>query len=267
MADGERRSVFSDRSRNGRVYKSSPLLNSVRKYQASEKSSLSESFEAPKCYGTTRNPLQPQCEVKLIGHILEATDTLQGLAIKYGVTVEQLRRVNKIWANDNIHLFKILKVPVKKDSQHHMSELEVSDDESGTDNSGIYVDRTSNNVVMGKQEKQSSMLDGALEKSKDADLGSSEEKQNNQTPLSFLEQLDARIKSSKQQSEKLRTVSGPRVIADVEKLKASNVAADDLFQPLEIMSSRRQRGQILTSNRHTKRDQTLLNSDDHFFEL
>lgn len=87
-----------------------------------------------------------------------------------------------------------------------MSELEVSDDESGTDNSGIYVNRTSNDVLMGEQEKQSSMsmLDGALEKSKDADLGSSEEKQNNQTPLSFLEQLDARIKSSKQQSEKLR---------------------------------------------------------------
>lgn len=85
-----------------------------------------------------------------------------------------------------------------------MSELEVSDDESGTDNSGIYVDRTSNDLLMGKQGKQSSMLDGALEESKDADLSSSEEKQNNQTPLSFLEQLDARIKSSKQQSEKLR---------------------------------------------------------------
>ena len=48
---------------------------------------MSESFEAPKSYGTTRNPLQPQCEVKLIGHVLDETDTLQGLAIKYGVTV------------------------------------------------------------------------------------------------------------------------------------------------------------------------------------
>ena len=87
MADGERQSIFSDRARNGRTYKSSPLLSSSRKYQASEKSSLSESFEAPKSYGTTRNPLQPQCDVKLIGHVLEVTDTLQGLAIKYGVTV------------------------------------------------------------------------------------------------------------------------------------------------------------------------------------
>lgn len=89
MAEAERESIFSDRVRNGRTSSSNPFLSSARKYQVSEKSSLSESFEAPKSYGTTRNPLQPQCEVKLIGHVLEATDTLQGLAIKYGVTVSK----------------------------------------------------------------------------------------------------------------------------------------------------------------------------------
>ena len=87
MAAGERQSIFSEWARNGLSFKTSPLLNLSRKYQVSEKSSLSESFEAPKSYGTTRNPLQPQCEVKLIGHVLDETDTLQGLAIKYGVTV------------------------------------------------------------------------------------------------------------------------------------------------------------------------------------
>ena len=99
MAEGERQSIFSERARNGFSYKSSSLLNSARKYQASEKSSLSESFEAPKSYGTTRNPLQPQCEVKLIGHVLEETDTLQGLAIKYGVTVswEKMLREKNIY--------------------------------------------------------------------------------------------------------------------------------------------------------------------------
>lgn len=89
MAEGERQSIFSDRARNGRTDKSNPLLSSVRKIQVSEKSSLSQSFEAPKCYGTTRNPMQPQCDVKLIGHVLHPSDTLQGLAIKYGVTVSR----------------------------------------------------------------------------------------------------------------------------------------------------------------------------------
>ena len=87
MAEGDRQSIFSDRGL--RNYKSSPLLNSGRKNQVSEKSSLSDSLEAPKSYGTTRNPLQPQCDIKLIGHVLVSTDTLQGLAIKYGVTVSK----------------------------------------------------------------------------------------------------------------------------------------------------------------------------------
>lgn len=95
MAEGERPSLFADRGL--RNYKSSPLLNAVKKNQASETSSLSDSVEAPKSYGTTRNPLLPQCDVKLIGHVLETTDTLQGLAIKYGVTVSK-RIWKTIWS-------------------------------------------------------------------------------------------------------------------------------------------------------------------------
>lgn len=65
-----------------------------------------------------------------------------------------------------------------------------------------------------------------------------------------------------------RTVSGPKVIADVEKSSGSYVAEDYLFRPLETGSSRRQRGQILTSKRHVKRDKTAIqDDDDQFFEL
>ena len=66
----------------------------------------------------------------------------------------------------------------------------------------------------------------------------------------------------------VRTVSGPKVIAGMEKSSAHNAAEDDLFRPLETGSSRRQRRQILTSNRHVKRDKTaILDDDDQFFEL
>lgn len=234
----------------------------------SEKSSLSQSFDAPKCYGTTRNQLQPQCEVKLIGHVLQATDTLQGLAIKYGVTVEQLRRTNKIWTNDNIHLLKILKVPVKKDCEHYLSTFDVSDDESNTDDSGIYVDRTFSHIVTRKgAERSASVFDGIKDESKQTD-NSSKKSQNFQTTLGFLQQLDARIKDSKQESEKLRTVSGPKVIADVEKSTRSCEAEDDLFRPLKTESHRRQRGQILASKRvTTKVKSNLQDSEEQFFEL
>ena len=124
------------------------------------------------------------------------------LIIQIFCQVEQLRRANKIWANDNVHLFKILKVPVRKDSQYYTAELEVSDDESGTDDSGINEDKITNNTVVEKGAK----LGGSVEKSNKTEADHSSGKgQSNQTPSSFLDQLDARIKSSKQESEKLRS--------------------------------------------------------------
>lgn len=114
MAEAERQRIFSERARNGLSCKSSPLLGSTRKYQASEKSSLSGSFEGPKCYGSTRNPLQPQCDVKWIGHVLEETDTLQGVAIKYGVTVR--KGVGKIHILCAFHFIVIVKLFLRVNS-------------------------------------------------------------------------------------------------------------------------------------------------------
>ena len=116
--------------------------------------------------------------------------------------MEQLRRTNKIWTNDNIHLLKILKVPVKKESQHYLTRLDVSDEESNTDYTGISEDRTYSNSTT-KDTAEQSFLGGSEEKMNLAGH-SSECNQTSQTHLSFLEQLDARIKNSKQESEKLR---------------------------------------------------------------
>jgi len=115
--------------------------------------------------------------------------------------VEQLRRTNKIWANDNIHLFKILKIPVKKDSPHYLEELEVSEDGTEDSGPGINDDRTINNGVNSSKGKQcGAACDGSLDQSRER----TSEEQHIKTALSFLEQLDARIKSSKKESEKLR---------------------------------------------------------------
>ena len=117
--------------------------------------------------------------------------------------VEQLRRTNKIWANDNIHLFKILKIPVKKDSPLYLEELEVSEDESGGEDDGpvIIENRTIENGVKSNKGKQrGATCDDSLDQSKEG----TSEKQHKETALSFLQQLDARINSCKKESEKLR---------------------------------------------------------------
>lgn len=52
----------------------------------------------------------------LIKHIVAATDTLQGIALKYGVTTEQIRRVNRLWASDSLFLREHLLIPVSPDA-------------------------------------------------------------------------------------------------------------------------------------------------------
>ncbi|XP_055339954.1 lysM and putative peptidoglycan-binding domain-containing protein 2-like isoform X2 [Paramacrobiotus metropolitanus] len=47
-----------------------------------------------------------------ITHPICSTDTLQGIALKYGVTMEHLRRVNRLWASDSMHLRKFLLIPI-----------------------------------------------------------------------------------------------------------------------------------------------------------
>lgn len=110
--------------------------------------------------------------------------------------VEQLRRTNKIWANDNIHLFKILKIPVKKDSPLYLEELEVSENESGGEDDGPVINGVKNN----KGKQRGATCDDSLDQSKEG----TSEKQHKETALSFLQRLDARINSCKKESEKLR---------------------------------------------------------------
>lgn len=56
--------------------------------QIKETSSLSQSRKGPKtCYGATRKPESNTTDFKLVAHQVLLNDTLQGLAIKYGVTV------------------------------------------------------------------------------------------------------------------------------------------------------------------------------------
>jgi len=59
-----------------------------------------------KTYGSTSSrPTTLQLSRdKLILHHVQRTDTFQGLALKYGVSIEQIKRVNKLWSSDNLTL-------------------------------------------------------------------------------------------------------------------------------------------------------------------
>ncbi|KAL1122782.1 hypothetical protein AAG570_003108 [Ranatra chinensis] len=76
-----------------------------------ERIAIRDSARSLKRYGSTGNNLKRHQETFLRHSVLE-TDTLQGLALKYGVTMEQIRRANRLWANDSLFLRKSLLIPV-----------------------------------------------------------------------------------------------------------------------------------------------------------
>ena len=47
-------------------------------------------------------------------HYLEKSDTLQGLALRYNCSTNELRRINKLYSNDSIFLRQFLLVPASK---------------------------------------------------------------------------------------------------------------------------------------------------------
>ncbi|XP_075386854.1 lysM and putative peptidoglycan-binding domain-containing protein 2 [Tenrec ecaudatus] len=83
----------------------------------SEEAELSLSLARTKTrsYGSTasvRAPLGAGAIERHVQHRVCAGDTLQGIALKYGVTMEQIKRANKLFTNDCIFLKKTLNIPV-----------------------------------------------------------------------------------------------------------------------------------------------------------
>lgn len=75
-----------------------------------ETQSIRDSTKALKKYGSTCNHFKRQ--EHYVKHVISEGDTLQGIALKFGVTMEQIRRVNRLWASDSLFLREYLLIPV-----------------------------------------------------------------------------------------------------------------------------------------------------------
>ncbi|XP_023706078.1 lysM and putative peptidoglycan-binding domain-containing protein 2 isoform X2 [Cryptotermes secundus] len=77
-----------------------------------EKRSIRDSTKSLKKYGSTCNHFKRQDH--FVKHTVVEGETLQGIALKYGVTMEQIRRVNRLWASDSLFLRESLMIPVSR---------------------------------------------------------------------------------------------------------------------------------------------------------
>ncbi|KAI0633958.1 hypothetical protein C8Q77DRAFT_713037 [Trametes polyzona] len=63
-------------------------------------------------------------ETLVIVHEVQPTDSLAGVALKYGISLAELRRANQLWASDTIHLRNTLYIPV--DKARHVRHLKTA---------------------------------------------------------------------------------------------------------------------------------------------
>ncbi|XP_076143792.1 lysM and putative peptidoglycan-binding domain-containing protein 2 [Alosa pseudoharengus] len=111
-----------------------PIFPRSRSGSESE-SELSQSLARTKTrsYGSTASVTASLGE-KYIEHRVTDSDTLQGIALKYGVTMEHIKRANKLFSNDCIFLRNSLNIPVisQKPSLFNGLSLESPDSEATT---------------------------------------------------------------------------------------------------------------------------------------
>ncbi|KAF9564744.1 hypothetical protein CPC08DRAFT_606964, partial [Agrocybe pediades] len=64
-----------------------------------------------------QSPSSPDQEKEVIVHQVTSKDSLAGVALKYGISLPNLRRANKLWTSDSIHLRNVLYIPIEQASR------------------------------------------------------------------------------------------------------------------------------------------------------
>ncbi|XP_028812470.1 lysM and putative peptidoglycan-binding domain-containing protein 2 [Denticeps clupeoides] len=113
-----------------------PVFPRSRSGSGSESDSeLSQSLARTKTrsYGSTAS-VAASLGGRFVEHRVADGDTLQGIALKYGVTMEQIKRANKLFSNDCIFLRNSLNIPVhsKKPTLFNGLSLESPDGDAAT---------------------------------------------------------------------------------------------------------------------------------------
>ncbi|XP_066936043.1 lysM and putative peptidoglycan-binding domain-containing protein 1-like [Clytia hemisphaerica] len=132
--------------------------------------SLASAITSTRSYGATHSRIMTEIDTNLIKHQLQPTDTLQGLAIKYGVTVEKLKRLNKLWSNESMMAKDFILIPFQDKIHKDMNECA----KKSKDITEMYVkpDAPLHEVREHKRNKKKFTQD-TIELGSDGELGSS----------------------------------------------------------------------------------------------
>ncbi|KAK2152077.1 hypothetical protein LSH36_340g02022 [Paralvinella palmiformis] len=75
-----------------------------------ERYGLGQFVKSQTKYGTASKPTHTN--EKYFKHYVQPGETIQGIALKHGVTVEQIKRASNMWTNDSLFLREFLLIPI-----------------------------------------------------------------------------------------------------------------------------------------------------------
>uniref|UniRef100_A0A1A7X4E1 LysM and putative peptidoglycan-binding domain-containing protein 2 n=1 Tax=Iconisemion striatum TaxID=60296 RepID=A0A1A7X4E1_9TELE len=188
--------VLPMRDGGGRL--AQPIFPRSRSGSESE-SELSQSLARTKIrsYGSTASVTASLGE-KYIEHRVTDSDTLQGIALKYGVTMEQIKRANKLFSNDCIFLKNSLNIPVVSEKRFVFNGLSLESPDG--DGEAACQETDAPHIVMNDIEGPSPPPSPPHSKDSKPPQPQPEEL----SAKDFLHRLDLQIKQSKQAARRLK---------------------------------------------------------------
>ena len=123
-------------------------------------------------------------------------DTLQGISLKYGVTIEELRRVNKLFG-DSIHLRESLLVPLRTSANENQGEVLPEKKVTKEDDCSEFTveTNTKSKKVVETNTKSKKVVENSKPEKKCLEKKLSVDR--NLSALNFLQKIDSTISESK----------------------------------------------------------------------
>ncbi|XP_034030260.1 lysM and putative peptidoglycan-binding domain-containing protein 1 [Thalassophryne amazonica] len=180
---------------------------------------------------------------RLIEHKIQHGETLQGLALRYGVSMELIKRANRLYTNDSIFLKKYLFIPVLSD-----------------------VDFCSDRETLGEDVPKVDVSSQNENKSEDR-FDDSKERVSDLSPDAFLKRLDGLISQSKQVAVRGYKEAEERVAALEAACTTSTSDCWRLTKSQSAISSSILQQQQKVPLSTTKLTHRLRDREDEIFEL
>ncbi|KAA0703386.1 LysM and putative peptidoglycan-binding domain-containing protein 1 [Triplophysa tibetana] len=189
-------------------------------------------------YGSlVSSSLSPAIRQRRIEHKVKTGDTLQGLSLKYGVSMEQIKRANRLYTNDSIFLKESLFIPVLTGSLSFTNGVNLREEETSQ----------AQTHSKGSQESHESQTDCSSSDG-NADL----------SPVEYLKKIDSLISQSKQAAVKT-CQEGEKQFSFIEQVHYDNLASSTASYQQPVL------GAVPVTI--TKRTRNLRDREDEFFQL